>query len=162
MSEGLVEEPSRRIRYLIDLVDREATQLSGVRSRLLGDHCEVDEARAKSLLSDDLGIDRLESFGAKFSRMQDTVMDKLAPAVLRLVGELPAAAADNLDRLERLGLVGVADDWLAMRRIRNRLVHEYIKDAADLALVLERACHFSKQMQADYGRVREYVLNRID
>ena len=62
MSEGLVEDPFGRIRYLIDLVDREATQLSGVRSRLLGDHCEVDEARAKSLLSDDLRIYQLEFF----------------------------------------------------------------------------------------------------
>jgi len=36
------------------------------------------------------------------------------------------AAIDNLGRMERFGLVACADDWLQMRSLRNRLVHEYI------------------------------------
>jgi len=55
------------------------------------------------LLADAPGIDRLGSFGAKFARMQDTVVDKLIPALLRAAGESVFAAIDNLGRMERLG-----------------------------------------------------------
>jgi hypothetical protein len=120
-----VNTPDReRLARLLDLVAREDGHLLAVRCRLLGDDCELDAKRAAALLADDLGIDRLESFGAKFSRMQDTVIDKLIPALLRVAGEPVLAAIDNLDRMERLGLVTAAEPWLEMRRLRHRLVHE--------------------------------------
>jgi len=90
--------------------------LLAVRRRLLGDHSALDAGRAQALLNDDLGIDRLESFGAKFSRMQDTLIDKLVPALLHAAGEPVLAAIDNLDRMERLGLIAAAESWLEMRR----------------------------------------------
>jgi len=153
-----VNTPEReRLARLLDLVAREDGHLLAVRYRLLGDDCELDANRAAALLGDDLGIDRLESFGAKFSRMQDTVIDKLIPALLRVAGEPVLAAIDNLDRMERLGLVAAAEPWLEMRRLRNRLVHEYIERPDDLAVALQRACRFADDMHADYLRMREYA-----
>lgn len=78
------------------LVDKEDRHLAGVRQRLLGNNCAVNTARLNELLADDIGMDRLESFGAKFGRMQDTVVDKLIPAILRQAGESVAGAIDNL------------------------------------------------------------------
>lgn len=43
-------------------------------------------------------IDQLESFSAKFCRMQDTIMDKILPNYLALVGEIPGAAIGNLNK----------------------------------------------------------------
>lgn len=146
-----------RLATLLDLVAREDGHLRAVRRRLLGDDCELDTDRANALLGDDLGIDRLESFGAKFARMQDTVIDKLIPALLRVAGEPVLAAIDNLDRMERLGLVAAATPWLEMRRLRNRLVHEYIERPDDLALALQQACRFTDAMHGDYLRMREYA-----
>lgn len=147
----------RRFAQLLALVGRENEHLQAVRRRLLGDDCRVDAQRLQKLLSDDTGIDRLESFGAKFARMQDTITDKLIPAFLRTAGETVQTAIDNLGRMERLGLLSSADGWLEMRRLRNRLVHEYIDHPADLALALERACRFSERMQADYALIAEYA-----
>jgi hypothetical protein len=48
------------------------------------------------LLATPLGIDGLESFLDKFSRMQDTINDKLLPAVLRAAGEPVGSAIDRL------------------------------------------------------------------
>lgn len=136
-----MSSPGRqRLSQLILLVDKEDRHLAGVRQRFLGEDCTVDPVRLEQLLADDSGIDRLESFGAKFGRMQNTVVDKLIPAVLREAGERVSAAIDNLSRMEKLMLVNSADDWLEMRGLRNRLVHEYIDRPADLALALERAC----------------------
>lgn len=44
--------------------------------------------------------------GCVFWRLQDTIGDKLIPALLRALGEPQGAVIDNLDRAERLG-------WLA-------------------------------------------------
>lgn len=115
-----------RLVHMVELVDREDHHLLAVRQRLFGNDCIVDTGRLLRLVADDIGIDRLESFGAKFGRMQDTIVDKLIPAILKEAGEQAAAAIDNLGRMERFGLVACADDWLEMRGLRNRLVHEYI------------------------------------
>lgn len=150
-----------RLSQLIALVDRESEHLAGVRQRLLGDNCSVDAQRLEALLADDIGIDRLESFGAKFARMQDSVVDKLIPTVLSQAGETVSAAIDNLSRMEKLELIASTDDWLAMRGLRNRLIHEYIEKPEDLALTLERSCQFTEQMQIDYAAIRNYAITHL-
>ncbi|MES1944075.1 hypothetical protein PC39_08169 [Salinisphaera sp. PC39] len=155
------KDDTDRLRYLIDLIDREDAHLLAVRSRFLGHCCDVDAQRMQSLLSDDVGVDRLESFGAKFGRMQDTVMDKFIPVLLRLSGERVVAAIDNLGKMERLCLIESADAWLQMRNLRNRLVHEYFDRPADMAPALERACRFTDVMHADYQAMREYAQSHF-
>lgn len=155
------EEERQRLVRLLDLVAREDEHLLAVRGRFLGDDCSVDADRLQHLLADDIGIDRLESFGAKFARMQDTIVDKLIPALLRTAGEQPGAAIDNLARMERLELVAVADEWLAMRRLRYRLVHEYIDRPEDLAPALERACRFTARMHDDFLAMRNYAETHL-
>lgn len=150
-----------RLAILVDLVDREDQHLLAVRRRLLGNDCAVDTDRLCHVLADDLGIDRLESFGAKFARMQDTVVDKLIPALLKEAGEKVSTAIDNLGRMERFDLIASADDWLQMRGLRNRLIHEYIDRPEDLAPALERACEFTDRMHHDYGAIREYATTRL-
>jgi len=151
----------RHLLGLLELVAREDEHLLAVRQRLLGDNCAVDTTRLTKLLADDNGLDRLESFGAKFGRMQDTVVDKLIPALLRAAGEPVAAAIDNLSRMERLGLIASADDWLQMRGLRNRLVHEYFDRPGELAPALERACRFSERMHSDYSLILAYATTRL-
>lgn len=77
----------QRLTDLLRLIDREDHHLLAVRKRLLGNDCSVDATRVERLLADEAGIDRLESFGANFARMQDTVVDKLVPALLHVAGE---------------------------------------------------------------------------
>lgn len=93
----------------------------------------------EELIAQPAGRDCLEAFIGKFSRMQDTLVDKLLPQYLTAVGEKTGSALDNLNRAEQLGLLGNADQWLAMRHLRNRLVHEYVEDKADLAAALNLA-----------------------
>lgn len=69
--------------------------------------------------------------------MQDTVGDKLLPVFILALGETPAAAIDNLDRAEHLGLLASADEWMAMRQLRNQMVHEYVDDLTVLTSALQ-------------------------
>lgn len=62
---------------------------------------------------------------------------KFLPVFLIALGETPAAAIDILDKAERLGLIASADEWMALRKLRNQMVHEYIEDSTLLASALQ-------------------------
>ena len=73
---------------------------------------------------------------SRFGRLQDTVGDKLLPALLLALAETPDPAIDNLDKAEKFGFIESADTWLEMRKLRNQMVHEYIEDMAVLSSAL--------------------------
>ena len=70
--------------------------------------------------------------------------------MLRCLAEPVGAAVDNLDRAEKLGLLRSADDWLAARKLRNRMVHEYVRNPADLAEALNEG-HALVPLLAEFG-----------
>lgn len=127
-----------RLRFLVDTVRAEATLLAATDGRLFAEPMTAD--RAASLRQDDLLAERVDAFVARFGRLQDTLADKLLPALLDWHAEPLGTAIDNLARAERLGWMAFLDDWLAVRRQRNKMIHEYVRDSAELAEAL-RAAH---------------------
>lgn len=83
--------------------------------------------------------DQLELFAGRFSRLQDTVGDKLLEQLMRSLGEPPLAQLAKLDRAEALGWLLSADVWQETRQLRNLLVHEYIADTMLLVASLRTA-----------------------
>jgi hypothetical protein len=65
--------------------------------------------------------------------------DKFLPAWLKAMEEGAGAVPENLDRAEKLGLLSSADDWLAVRKLRNLMVHEYIDHPETLHMALNSA-----------------------
>lgn len=125
-----------RLAFLFRVVGREAAHLRNTARRVFAQPMTVQ--RAAGLGADIDDSERVEAFVARFSRLQDTLGDKLLPAVLAALGEPVGAVIDNLDRAERLGLIAGADEWLAARRLRNRMVHEYVEDPTVLSDSLEQ------------------------
>jgi len=111
----------------------------------------------RKILQTPEGIDRLESFGAKSCRLRDTLVDKVLPALPERAGECPGAAIDNLNRAERLGLIDDADPWLAARRLRKRVVHEYMEDAEAMAAALTEAFRFTDTLHQACERIAAYA-----
>lgn len=124
-----------RLRFLARVAWRERAHLEATDQRLFKVPFSVE--RAWQLDTDDELSERVEAFVARFGRLQDTLGDKLIPALLSALGEMPGAAIDNLDRAERLGWVPSADQWLSARKLRNQMIHEYIEDPAILANALQ-------------------------
>ena len=75
---------------------------------------------------------RLDAFVARFGRLQDLLGDKLLPAWLKAMQEPPSTVMEMLDRAEKLGVLRSADEWVALRKLRNRMVHEYLWQYPDL------------------------------
>jgi hypothetical protein len=118
-----------RLAFLARVTEKECVHLLQTDARLFGDLFTVEDAQK-------ILAERLDAFVSRFGRLQDTVGDKLLPALLISMAEKPGAAIDNLDRAEKLGFIESADAWMEMRRLRNQMVHEYIEDLAILASAL--------------------------
>ena len=138
-----------RLAFLIETAELETQHLLDTDGRLFAQGFDPD--RAARLRTNIDESERTDAFVARFGRLQDTVADKLLPEFLRCLAEPVGAAIDNLDRAEKLGLLTSADDWLASRKLRNRMVHECVRDAATLAEALNQG-HALMPMLVSLGR----------
>ena len=71
---------------------------------------------------------KIEAFSSRFCRLQDTVGDKLLPSLLMALGEPANALLVNLDKAEKYYWLTSAEQWIALRQLRNKMIHEYIED----------------------------------
>ena len=71
-----------RLEQILTIVKKEDQHLLAVRDRLVSPDQTIDLEWLNQTIGDSIGEDRLESFSSKFSRMQDTVIDKLIPQLL--------------------------------------------------------------------------------
>lgn len=94
----------------------------------------------------DLAI--LDQFASRFGKLQDVMGAKLFPAVLELTkepGDLKAFI-DKLYRLEKIGAIASADNWLLMREISNVFSHDYTDDPHLQAEMLNKAYQLAGQL----------------
>jgi len=122
-----VPSPSReRLRFLLRVVDRGIAHLNYAAEQTFSGGISVE--RMASLNNNPELALKVEAFVSRFCRLQDTLGDKLLPAVLTALGEQPAAYLINLDKAERFGWLDSAEQWMLLRQLRNQMIHEYIED----------------------------------
>ena len=73
--------------------------------------------------------EKVEAFVSRFGRLQDHLGDKLLPRFAALLGESTKTLLDTLAVAEKTDLLVSADVFIAARKLRNALVHEYMHDA---------------------------------
>src|SRR5450759_1845188 len=124
-----------RLQFLTRVVHKECLHLLTTDRRLFA--VPFTSKQANQLETDADLAERVEAFVGRFSRLQDTVGDKLLPLLLDALGEKSSAVIDNLDRAERLGLLKSADEWMTIRNLRNQMIHEYVEDPVVLSSALQ-------------------------
>lgn len=124
-----------RLQFLTRVVHKECLHLLTTDSRLFA--APFTSTQASQLETDADLAERVEAFVGRFSRLQDTVGDKLLPVLLDVLGEKPTSVIDNLDRAERLGWITSADEWMTIRNLRNQMIHEYVEDLTVLTSALQ-------------------------
>ncbi len=133
-------EMELRLKFLSRVVQRECKHLQRTTERLFVEPFTIEKAQL--LNTDDDLSELVEAFVSRFSRLQDTLGDKLIPQLLKAFGEKPVAVMINLDKAERLEWIQSADEWLAIRQLRNQMVHDYIEDLDVLRSAIETAQNF--------------------
>ncbi len=82
--------------------------------------------KAYHSLSDEM-ISFLDQYIYRFSKLQDTMGNRLFPSLLQLLAEPieDKAFIDILNRLEKIGIINSTQKWIQLRKIRNDIAHEY-------------------------------------
>jgi len=152
-----------RLEYLLVVAGKEVKYLEQTTQRLSVEKIDMDwvaQLDAKPELAE-----RIDAFVARFGRLQDNLGDKLIPEFLRQMLETPKTAIDNLNRMEKLGLLTSVLDWVEARNLRNRLVHEYVDDNQEFAESINRAIELvellvdTHKLLSSYASEHFVVLN---
>lgn len=149
-----------RLLQLLSITKKEAGHLEAVTDRLFA-ILPDNEKQLQEKLNDPQLIDTLESFTAKFARMQDTIADKLLPAFLTSAGEQVGTVIENLNRAEKLSLISNTQQWLIARSLRNKLVHEYIENYNELLEAIKLARQFVIELINTYNAIQSYSFNQL-
>lgn len=95
-------------------------------------------------LTDYVGLDDIQSsfldqLTFRFSKLQDTMGEKLFPLFLYHTGE-PVKSMTFIDRLNRLEELGLVDreEWFSFRHERNEITHEYSFNQESIVEALNR------------------------
>lgn len=145
-----------RLQFLVRVIKKEHHHLLITDQRLFNTQSGINGFNA---LDTDIALaERIDAFVSRFCRLQDTLGDKLLPALLFALGEPTLAMIDNLDRAERLGLIASAEDWMTIRNLRNQMIHEYVEDT----LVLESALKSAHLFIPMLTNTTHHMLQQIE
>ena len=125
------------VKQLLLLTEKEAKHL-----RMTSDRIKALEPNLQWVETLENNIEyseMLDAFVSRFGRLQDTLGDKLLPALLRVSLEPTGSQLDNLLRAEKIGWIKSSEHWVEIRMLRNRLVHEYMDSAENLLQALNTA-----------------------
>jgi hypothetical protein len=147
-----------RLGFLVGVVEREGRHLLATRHRLLSE--PVTPSWVEALANDVNRAERVDAFVARFARMQDTIGERLVPELRRHMLETPGAALDNLNRMEKLGLLVSVTDWVEARNLRNALIHEYMQDTSAFADALNRSRERVSLLVQTYNALHDYARAR--
>ena len=108
----------------------------------------------------DVELAILDQFSTRFGKLQDLMGAKLFPEVLELTkepGDL-RAFIDKLYRLEKIGAIPSADEWLLMREVRNTFSHDYPDDPELQAEMLNKAYELAARLLDILNTVSAFIL----
>lgn len=120
----LIDDFNDRLNNILQVCDLHLQRLSFAKNSIV-DVFPID-ANSYDLLSDEQ-ISYTDQLIYRFSKLQDTIGNKLFPVILEGLKEdvdnLPFI--DILTKIEKLKLIDSSNQWLMLREIRNQATHEY-------------------------------------
>lgn len=152
--------PVDRFLQTLDIVFREGGHLAYSWGRLYSQ--PIDIAWVRRLEAKPELAEQLEAFVSRFGRMQDTIADKLMPRWLMALAENTGSQIETLNRAEKLGVVEDVEHWLEARKLRNRLVHEYMESAEDFTEDLMLAKEYSYLLVDSFNRLCKFASTRME
>ena len=126
-TQAYLAEHAMAARLTLELAQKEAEHLHYSHSTLFA--LDLNLTWVENLKTNPSLAEKVEAFVSRFGRLQDHLGEKLIPRYAQLVGEQHKTQIDLLNFAERAGILKSADDFLAARKLRNALVHEYMQDS---------------------------------
>ncbi len=107
-------------------------------------------------------IKTVDAFIFRFIKLQDYMGNKLFKAFLIKIGDYKDEMSfiDMLDRLEKLRIIDSAENWIKLRKLRNRLTHEYPDELEEILEDIKEALKYVEQFKNVFQRITEYLKKR--
>ena len=142
------------IKLVLKEIDKHKDRLEYVVSKIKG----WNELNTETL-DDPEKVETIDSFLFRFSKMQDTMGEKLFPLILEIFGEEARNKPfiDVLNRLEQLEILPSANKWKELRKIRNLVTHTYPWEQEVLIEELKQAIKASEEMIKIYKGIKEKI-----
>ncbi len=75
----------------------------------------------------------LKALASRFARVSDLLIQKIFKTIDVIEGTTPGTVRDRLLQAEKKSIIDNADDFMEIRKIRNRIAHEYgLDDLKDI------------------------------
>jgi uncharacterized protein YutE (UPF0331/DUF86 family) len=109
-------------------------------------------------LKEKLTLDEQESFESltsRFARAADILIQKVFKTIAALSLEEIKTLIDRLNYMEKINVIGNAQTFKEIRRLRNTIAHEYVVD--DLNELFKDVLEYSKVLVATVDKVDNYI-----
>ncbi|SES34900.1 hypothetical protein SAMN04487958_11724 [Vreelandella subterranea] len=134
---NIAQEMEVRLTFLSRVVEKEIRHLEYADNQVFDGQLTYEDVENLDNMPE-LAM-KVEAFASRFCRLQDTLGDKLLPALLKALGEPDRALLINLEKAEKYGWLSSSEHWVALRQLRNQMIHEYIEDTQTLLDALTTA-----------------------
>ncbi len=108
-------------------------------------------------------IGHIDQFLFRFSKLQDTMGDRLFTTILLLLNEdwRNKPFIDIINRLEKLELLD-KNSWIKLRKIRNDVAHEYHDNTEELVNSLNNIFTTKKILLSSYDTFFQFCTNKFN
>ncbi len=107
-------------------------------------------------------IKTIDSFIFRFMKLQDYMGQKFFRVFLEEIGEYSddMSLLDILDKLEKLKFIENAEEWIKIRKLRNKLAHEYPESYEEIKNDLILAVEYYNTMKKIYHYMKNYLKQK--
>ena len=104
-------------------------------------------------------VQDIDQYLYRFSKLQDAIGEKLFKLLLNHFEDnsKPLPFIDILNKLEKIGLISSADEWKALRQLRNDLAHEYEDNPDEVVSLLNLVFSKKPLIENIYTQLKNYV-----
>ena len=107
-------------------------------------------------------IQAIDQFIYRFSKLQDTIGEKLIKMVFSLYEEniTKFTFIDILNRLEKADIL-TAQEWKELRDIRNELSHNYEDEPMESAIILNKVYEKEELLESIYKNIKNILTKEV-
>ncbi|WP_051654239.1 hypothetical protein [Persephonella sp. KM09-Lau-8] len=104
-------------------------------------------------------VETIDAFLFRFSKMQDTMGEKLFPLILEVLGEESRNKPfiDILNRLEQLEFLPSVNEWKELRKISNLITDIYPWEQEMLIKELQQTIEAAEKLMKLYDNIKEKI-----
>ena len=106
----------------------------------------------------DIEVQAIDQFLFRFSKLQDTIGNKLFKAFLLYLEEdvetLPFI--DILNKMEKLNILQSVEEWRKLRDIRNELSHNYDDEPEEMSISINKIYNQRETIEKIYIKIVDY------